>query len=63
MQYHIKGKISMNIKKFVDACIRFTIKQYRLVFAQEQRIKEAGKTEFRPHWLRGAKLQWCCSFT
>ena len=22
-----------------------------VIFAQEQRIKEAGKTEFRPHWL------------
>ena len=40
----------MNIKKLWMPVFALLLSN-TVIFAQEQRIKEAGKTEFRPHWL------------
>ncbi len=31
------------------------------VSAQEQRIKEEGKTEFKSHWFMQVQ-DWCCAY-
>ena len=51
MQYHTKIiKISMNIKKLWMSVFALLLSS-TVIFAQEQGIKEEGKTAFNPHWF------------